>query len=550
MRMNLRNYGTQPDESGPARLDRCGVERATPYAYYALFLLVFANLFNYLDRNIVSALTTSIKAELHLTDAQIGFLLGTAFAVLYSVLGIPMGRIADALSRKRLMACGLALWSVMTALSGATSSFVSLGASRVGVGVGEAAANPVSHSLLCDFFPTRNRSAVLGCYLASVHLGIGAALVVGGLLIQHWSSWCSRFPGNACALTSWRASFLIVGAPGILLAILIALLREPARPKSHVTSPGRKIIGAELSATIPPFTVLTLARLGGSRAAISNMVFIVLLTLASVGIASWTGDWAQWIAVGIGVYSVATWAQVLKYKDAPLYALTFGCPTFMFSMFGGAFLTCFVGTIAVWAVPYAMRTLRADAGHVGVALGIAQLATAVTSVVVGGFVTDWWKRRDPRAPIWIALIALLVPIPILFALLSAKTLAGFVAAFCVLTLFSMSWAGSFAALVQDLVLVRKRGTAAAIFSLVMVLTSSGIGPYWAGKISTITGSLTTGLYSLLVFVPAAAALLLLAAIRMRHETAEARYARARSAGEIIQGLHQKSPVAPPCVAGA
>jgi MFS family permease len=541
--------GDQASGSGPSRLNQSGVERATPYAYYALFLLIVANLFNYLDRNIVSALTTAIKAELHFTDAQIGFLLGTAFAVLYGVLGIPMGRIADALSRTRLMACGLALWSAMTALSGSASSFFSLGAARVGVGVGEATANPVSHSLLCDYFPARNRSAVLGCYLASVHLGTGAALVLGGLLLQNWSKWCSNFPGNACALASWRASFLIVGIPGIVLAILIALLREPARPKAHVLPPARKLIAAELSAAIPPFTLFTLASLGGARAAIANIVFMVLLTLASLAIANWTGDWAQWIAVDIGIYSVATWAQVLRHRDAPLYKLTFGCRTFMYSMFGGAFLTCFVGTISVWAVPYAMRTLHADAGHVGVALGIGQLGAAVTSVVVGGFVTDWWKRRDPRAPLWIALIALVVPIPMLFALLSAKTLMGFVAAFCVLTLFSMSWAGSFAALVQDLVLVRMRGTAAAIFSLVMVLTSSGIGPYWTGKISTLTGSLMTGLYSLLVFVPAAATLLLLAAARMRHETTEARYARARSAGEIIPAL-QQSVAAAPRAAGA
>jgi MFS family permease len=541
--------GEQASESEPSRLSQSGVQRATPYAYYALCLLVVANLFNYLDRNIVSALTTAIKAELHFTDAQIGFLLGTAFAVLYGVLGIPMGRIADALSRTRLMAGGLALWSAMTALSGSATGFATLGASRVGVGVGEATANPVSHSLLCDYFPARNRSAVLGCYLASVHLGIGAALVVGGLLVQNWSKWCTNLPGSACALSSWRASFLIVGAPGILLAILIALLREPARPRNHVLPPARTIIAAELSASIPPFTLLRLARLGGRRAALANLLFMTLLALTAIGIALLTGDWAQWIAVSIGVYCVATWAQVLKYSDAPLYTLTFGCPTFMFSMFGGALLTCFVGTVATWAVPYAMRTLHADAGHIGVTLGIAQLGAAVTSVVVGGFVTDWWKRRDPRAPLWIALIALFVPIPMLFALLSAKTLGGFVAAFCVLTLFSMSWAGSFAALVQDLVLVRMRGAAAAIFSLVMVLTSSGIGPYWTGKISTLTGSLSTGLYSLLVFVPAAATLLILAAARMRHETTEARYARARSAGEFIPAL-QQSVAAAPRVAGA
>ena len=524
----MTNPSSKPAASG---MSQVGVERATPYAYYALFLLVLANLFNYLDRHIVSILAPAIQAELHLSDAQIGFLLGTAFAVLYGVLGIPMGRIADVLSRKRLMAGGLALWSGMTALAGAATGFLSLSAARVGVGLGEATANPVSHSLLCDYFPARNRSAVLGCYLASVYLGIGISLVLGGLLIQHWSSWCASFPGNACGLTSWRAGFLIVGIPGLLLAILIALLREPPRPNWHISLSPKTVIAREFSAAIPPFTLFTLARLGGSRAALSNLLFMVLLVAAALLVAWLTGDWAQWIAVAIGVYSVATWAQVLTYTDPPLFKLTFGCPTFMLVMFGGAFITCFVGTVAIWAAPYAMRTLDADAGQIGLALGAAQLGAAVTSVILGGVIADWWKRNDARAPIWVGMVALFVPIPVLFVLLSAQTLGEFIAAFCVLTLFSMSWPGPFAALVQDLVLVRMRGAAAAIFSLVMILTSSGLGPYWAGKISTITGSLTTGLYSLLAFVPVAAVLLFLASRRMRSETPEARQALAVAAGE-------------------
>lgn len=514
-------------------MSQVGVERATPYAYYALFILVLANMFNYLDRHIVSILAPAIQAELLLTDAQIGFLLGTAFAVLYGVLGIPMGRIADVLSRTRLMAAGLALWSSMTALAGAATGFLSLSAARVGVGVGEATANPVSQSLLCDYFPARNRSAVLGVYLASVYLGIGISLVLGGLLIQNWSSWCASFPGGACSLTSWRAGFLIVGIPGILLAILVAFLREPPRPRGHASSPPRTVMVREFSASIPPFTLFTLARLGGMKAARSNLLMMTLLGVAALLVAYLTGDWAQWIAVAIGVYAVATWAQVLTYRDPPLFKLTFGCPTFMLVMFGGAFITCFVGTVGVWAAPFAMRTLDANAGQIGLALGAAHVGAAVTSVILGGVIADWWKRRDARAPVWIAMVALFVPIPILFVLLSSQTLGGFIAAFSVLTLFAMSWPGSFAALAQDLVLVRMRGTAAAIFSLVMILTSSGLGPYWAGKISTITGSLTTGLYSLLAFVPVAAVLLFLASRRLRNETPEVRLKRAIAAGEGV-----------------
>jgi MFS family permease len=185
-----------------------GVERATPYAYYALFLLAFANMFNYIDRHIVSALSPAIKADLKLDDADIGFLLGTAFAVLYGVLGISMGRIADALSRTRLMAGGLALWSAMTALSGGAMSFATMSGARLGVGVGEATANPVSQSMLSDYFPARNRGAVLGVYLASVHLGTAIALILGGVLLKQWSNWCSVFPTGACEIPGGWAAWL------------------------------------------------------------------------------------------------------------------------------------------------------------------------------------------------------------------------------------------------------------------------------------------------------------------------------------------------------
>lgn len=513
--------------------DQVGVEQASPYAYYALFLLAFANMFNYIDRNIVSALSPAIKADLHLDDADLGFLLGTAFAVLYGVIGISMGRIADALSRTRLMSGGLALWSLMTALSGGAMNFAALSAARLGVGIGEATANPVSQSMLSDYFPNRNRGAVLGVYLASVHLGGAAALILGGMFLKNWGRMCTAFPDGACGLASWRAAFLIVGIPGIVLAVLVFFLHEPPRPQAHIAKPVMEIVRQELGSAIPPFTLTTLGRLGGSKAVRTNLLLIALLALSGGIVAILTGDYAQWIAVAIGIYSVTTWSQILRHGDPPLYRLTFGCPTFMLMMFGGAVLACFVGTIATWAFPYAMRTLAVDSGKIGLAMGAAQFGSAVTSVILGGIVSDWWKKRDPRAPIWIGMIALLVPVPLLFLLLSAKTLGAYVAAYSAITLFAMSWAGPFAAEAMGLVMVRMRATASAIFSLVMILMAAGIGPYWVGKISTMSGSLTTGLYSLLAFVPAAAVLLVLAARRLRNETLAGRQARARAAGEAI-----------------
>jgi MFS family permease len=523
---------TASNDSAALR-DQQGVDRATPYAWYALFLLALANMFNYLDRHIVSALAPAIKADLKLDDADMGFLLGTAFAVLYGVLGIAMGRIADALSRTKLMASGLALWSVMTALSGGAMSFATLSAARLGVGVGEATANPVSQSMLSDYFPARKRGTVLGVYLASVHLGHAAALILGGLFLANWSSMCGVFPGGSCEIASWRAAFLIVGLPGLVLAVLVLFLREPPRPLAHVARPAMEIVRQEVGSAIPPFTLFSLGKLGGSKAVQNNLLLIAALVLIGGAVGTLTGDYAQWVAVSIGVYSVATWSQILRHGDAPLYKLTFGCPTFMLMMFGGALLACFVGTIATWAMPYAIRTLGGDPGTIGLALGAAQFGSAVTSVILGGIVSDWWKKRDERAAIWVGMIALLVPVPLLFLLLSAKTLGAYVLAYSLITLFAMSWAGPFAAEAMGLVMVRMRATASAIFSLVMILMAAGIGPYWVGKISTMSGSLTTGLYSLLVFVPAAGILLVLAARRLRGETLAGRQARARAAGEAL-----------------
>src|SRR5687767_7351676 len=118
----------------PAEVDEMG----GPYARYVLFVLVIVYVFNFVDRQILSILAEPIKADLRITDAQLGYLYGTAFAVFYAVFGIPLGRLADAWDRRKLIAIGLAFWSVMTALSGLARSFAQLGLARIGVGVGEA----------------------------------------------------------------------------------------------------------------------------------------------------------------------------------------------------------------------------------------------------------------------------------------------------------------------------------------------------------------------------------------------------------------------------
>jgi MFS family permease len=254
---------------------------------------------------------------------------------------------------------------------------------------------------------------------------------------------------------------------------------------------------------------------------------------ASVLLTALTGDWAQWAAFGIGVYALITWGQVQACRDKPLYRLTFGDPTYLLSVSATAVIACIGGTIAIWSAPYAMRTFAMPATEVGALLGGLSIAGSLIGVIVGGWLTDAWRARDLRAPMGVAAIAVVGIVPSVVVMLSAEDPAFFFGGVFVVGFFSALWSGSSAALVQDLVLPRMRGSSAAGNSLIAIVISSGIGPYWAGKVSAVTGSLTAGLLSMLALAPVALLVIWLAARRLPRETPEARLALAIGAGEPV-----------------
>ncbi|HEX7858248.1 MAG TPA: MFS transporter [Sphingobium sp.] len=506
------------------------------YAWYALVVVASANMLNYLDRYILSILAQSIKADLKLDDAQLGFLLGTAFAVFYAVVGIAMGRIADRLSRKKLMAFGVGLWSLMTALGGFATNFLWLSAARVGVGVGEATANPCSHALLSDTFPQRNRALALAIYLSGSFIGSALALILGGLIVQHWSSYCHVVPiAGACGLAGWQAALITVGLPGIPLALLLLRVREPVRPQVDEGN-AVGVIASELAASLPPFTLFTIHRLGGGVELMRNLRLVAIIGVVAALLIWATGDVAQWVAAGIGIYAVCTWGQVQKLRDRPLYALTFGCRTFLMAMVGAALLGCIGGGVSVWSAPYAMRTFAISPVQAGVSLGLLNAVAAVCGVLFGGWLTDRIKQTDRRAPIFVALLSLVGELPFLVGMMWSRDMTMFLAAYVGFGFFSSLWGGAFAALGQDLVLPRMRGAAASAFSLFAIVVSSGAGPYWAGKVSAMTGSLEAGLFSLLLLVPVVLVVFVLTMPRVRSATPESRRALAEAAGEPAAAL--------------
>ena len=507
-------------------------ERVQPYAYYALLLLTLANFINLVDRQILSILGQSIKSDLHLDDAQLGFLLGTAFAVFFAIVGTACGRTADTLSRRGTMAIGLLLWSAMTALGAMAQSFGTLSAARIGVGAGEAVGIPCSHSLLSDYFPARNRATVLAIYIGGSFLGAAAALMFGGWFIQSWPRWCTALPWeSACSLPSWKAALVVVGLPGLPLALAIARLHEPGGNRSIRATSLRTVLLREFGAAVPPFSLLALYRTGGLRALQRGLLSIACLTLGAWVLIRLTGDVAQWVAVAMGAYAILTWGQIQKLRDAALYKLTFGCPTFVMAMLGSGLIACISGTVQAWAAPFAMRTFALTPTQIGVSVGLTVAAGAAVGVIFGGWLTDKWKRIDRRAPIWVALACLLMGLPAEMLLVFAPTARQYFIVLAAYSLLTAGWAGAYGALIQDLVLPRMRGTAASAFSLVTIVIAAGAGPYWAGKVSTLTGSLAHGLMSVQLLLPVASVLLLLTARRLKSETPLGRRARAESAGE-------------------
>ncbi len=196
-----------------------GAAPSKAYRRYALGILTLVYVTNFVDRQILSILLPSIKAEFGLTDTQLGFLAGISFALFYATLGIPIAMWADRGNRRNIITLALSLFSFMTVLCGQAASFVYLAAARIGVGVGEAGASPPSHSILSDLFPPKERATALGIFATGVNIGIMIGFFVGG--------WINELYG-------WRVAFMTVGVPGLLLAVIVRFtLREPERGASE-----------------------------------------------------------------------------------------------------------------------------------------------------------------------------------------------------------------------------------------------------------------------------------------------------------------------------
>ncbi len=199
------------------------------YAWYVVVLLTLAYILSYLDRWIMSLLVELIKADLDLSDTQMGLLLGFAFALFYATMGIPIGWLADRFSRRTIVGIGITVWCAATAAAGLAKNYSQLFVTRVLVGAGEATLSPCAISLITDYFPPGSRSRAIAFYTGAVSIGSGIAYLVGGQIIQWAEAQSSLVFPLIGEIRPWQVVFLVVGLPGLLIAALMFTVREPQR---------------------------------------------------------------------------------------------------------------------------------------------------------------------------------------------------------------------------------------------------------------------------------------------------------------------------------
>lgn len=530
---DLPTDGATP-ESAPSRI----------YASYVTGVLVVVYIFNFIDRQIVTILAEHIKADLGISDAQIGFLYGTAFAVFYAIFGLPLGKLADTWTRKNLIAIGIGFWSLMTALSGTARSFFSLAAYRIGVGIGEASATPAAFSMLADYFPPRLRATVLAIYSSGIYIGAGIGIFLGGSIVDAWQA---AYPDPATApfgLKGWQAAYLAVGLPGLLMAYWVATLREPVRGQSEgLPTPKhpRPFAAAwqELMAVLPPFTVLTLARVASGGAVAVNLAAAGAIALIAYGMTLLTGDLAQWLALGVGTYAALSWVQVLGARDAATFAMMFRSRAFVYAMLGFPLISFVSYAFAAWVPPYFMRVHGVSATEAGIVLGFSFAGAGWLGITLGGVISDWLRTRTGNARVYVALCAIALTAPMAAALLLTDNLTLAYVLNFIVNVFASCWIGGAASTVNDLVMPRMRAVASAFYVL-MATVGLALGPYAVGEVSDVlaAGGLDTGeslrtslLLSLVTLAVPAIFLLLL----LRHlvPAEGSRVERARAAGEPV-----------------
>ncbi len=376
-------------------------------ANFGLAILAFINLFSYLDRYVVSGVLESLKhSDLGLSDTNLGSLM-SGFLVVYTLLAPVFGALGDRRSRPRLIAMGVACWSFATALSGFAVNYLTLFAARAAVGVGEAAYVTIAPSLLSDYFPVRQRGRVMAIFFCAIPVGSALGYVVGGLVDKHYG---------------WRAAFFVAGVPGLLLAALCLLLRDPPRGIQD-----RAESGAKAAPSAP-------------RSSISREAW-------------------------------STYGRLLRNKP---YALT---------VLGYAAYTFAIGGLAYWMPAFLERARGIPRSEATVSFGTIVVITGFIGTFIGGWMGDYFAKNSRQAYLWLSAIATLIAAPFVWLALTTNSHSLYVAYMVTAQLCLFLSTGPINAAIINLVIASERATAIALSVFAIHLLGDALSPLIVGALS-------------------------------------------------------------------
>lgn len=384
------------------------------YTRYAVGLLMVVYMLSFLDRQVLSILAEPIKRDLGLADWQIGAVSGLAFALFYTLVGIPVARLSERGHRPYIIAVAITVWSAFTILCGFARNFGHLALARFGVGTGEAGCTPPALSLIADYVPHERRSSAVAIYMAGAPAGALLGMVVGGLVASHWG---------------WSAAFFVAGAPGLLIAVLVALTLLEPRVKARVTA-----------VSAPPPDKQTFAA-----------TLKVLLATPTYRL----------------IVGAVTMKAFIQYS--------------VHAFLGSFFFRNHAAELAETASGFGLKPV----GFLGIALGLILGLSGVAGSILGGKLADYFARRDVRAHMTIPAIGVLVGTPFYLAAFMVSSLPLALGLLLIPGTLNAMYYGPAYAIVQGLVQPSMRATATAVLLFVISLVGLGLGPLIIGVISDV-----------------------------------------------------------------
>jgi predicted MFS family arabinose efflux permease len=440
-----------------------------------LGLLAVGNLLSYLDRTIIFALFEPLKHDLHITDARLGWL-GSAFAIVFALGALFSGVLSDLSSRRAVLAGGLALWSTFTAMGALARSYMPLFVTRSLVGVGQSSYLPAAQALLSDYFPTRSRAQAMGIFWTGLALGGVLAVYLGGVLGTH---------------IGWRLTLVAVGLPGLVFALLMGRLHDPATAMGPMArDPGAKFRftrRAALRVAMPLLVSLVLATatfgfLGLFEALPPSADIAAFGVVAGAGLIWTVWLWVQMVLRHRHLFSVGKPADLVdEMLDAA--ALVLRTKTLIWLFVGGALTSAAMNSLVAWSTSYLQRELGMTLIEAGRQIGPIGLVAGVLGSWLGGRLGDRLMDRFPGGRVLAAALGFLVGAPLCMWMLLVNGRALFGVLFFAVVFFYMWYNGPVAAALFDVVPRRVAATVMGVYVFFIHLAGDAIALPVVGALS-------------------------------------------------------------------